>query len=138
MHIYPVFRAARARPSRAATPSDAWDRRAVRPARICISKCVSTANPSIPAVSWRPGKMFSKSSKSQRPVSPASATGAKKTPFSLIGGDVSITGDLSASVDLHIDGRIEGDITCAALVQGPDSHIMGHVIASSARLAGLV
>jgi len=82
--------------------------------------------------------MFSKSSKSQRPVSPASATGAKKTPFSLIGGDVSITGDLSASVDLHIDGRIEGDITCAALVQGPDSHIIGHVIASSARLAGLV
>jgi len=82
--------------------------------------------------------MFSKSSKSPRPVSPMSATGGKSIPFSLIGGDVTITGDLSASVDLHVDGVVEGDIRCAALVQGPDSRIIGHVTAQSARLAGLV
>lgn len=82
--------------------------------------------------------MFSKSSKSQPRVSPMSATGAKHTPFSLIGGDVTITGNLSASVDLHVDGTIEGDISCAALVQGADSRIAGHVTAKSARLAGLV
>ncbi|MEC9016876.1 MAG: polymer-forming cytoskeletal protein, partial [Pseudomonadota bacterium] len=62
----------------------------------------------------------------------------KSIPFSLIGGDVTITGDLSASVDLHVDGVVEGDIRCAALVQGPDSRIIGHVTAQSARLAGLV
>ncbi|MCI4590522.1 polymer-forming cytoskeletal protein [Sphingobium sp. BYY-5] len=67
-----------------------------------------------------------------------SATGAKHTPFSLIGSDVTITGNLSASVDLHVDGMIEGDISCASLVQGPDSRITGHVTAQSARLAGLV
>lgn len=82
--------------------------------------------------------MFSKSSKSPRPVSPMSATGAKHTPFSLIGSDVTITGNLAASVDLHVDGVVEGDISCAALVQGPDSRITGHVTAQSARLAGLV
>lgn len=82
--------------------------------------------------------MFSKSSKSQRPVSPTSATGAKHTPFSLIGSDVTITGNLSASVDLHVDGVVDGDIGCAALVQGPDSRISGHVTAQSARLAGRV
>ncbi len=82
--------------------------------------------------------MFSKSSKSPRPVSPMSATGAKHTPFSLIGSDVTISGDLSATVDLHVDGVVEGDIRCAALVQGPDSRITGHVVARSARLAGLV
>lgn len=82
--------------------------------------------------------MFSKSSKSPRPGSPMSATGAKHTPFSLIGGDVTISGNLSASVDLHVDGVVEGDISCAALVQGPDSRICGHVTAQSARLAGLV
>lgn len=82
--------------------------------------------------------MFSKSSKSPRPVSPMSATGGKSIPFSLIGGDVSIAGNLTASVDLHVDGVIEGDISCAALVQGPDSRITGHVTAQSARLAGLV
>ena len=82
--------------------------------------------------------MFSKSSKSPRPALPTSATGGKSIPFSLIGGDVTITGDLSASVDLHVDGVVEGDIRCAALVQGPDSRIIGHVTAQSARLAGLV
>ncbi len=82
--------------------------------------------------------MFSKSSKSPRRASQMSATGAKNTPFSLIGGDVTISGNLTASVDLHIDGTVEGDISCAALVQGPDSRIAGHVVAQSARLAGLV
>jgi cytoskeletal protein CcmA (bactofilin family) len=67
-----------------------------------------------------------------------SATGGKSIPFSLIGGDVTIAGNLTASVDLHVDGAIEGDISCAALVQGPDSRITGHVTAQSARLAGLV
>ena len=82
--------------------------------------------------------MFSKSSKSQKRVSPMSATGAKNTPFSLSGSDVTISGNLTASVDLHVDGTVEGDISCAALVQGPDSRIVGHVTAQSARLAGLV
>lgn len=82
--------------------------------------------------------MFSKSSKSPRPVSPMSATGAKSTPFSLIGGDVTISGNVTASVDLHVDGVVEGDISCAALVQGAESRIIGHVTAQSARLAGLV
>lgn len=82
--------------------------------------------------------MFSKSSKSPRPVSPMSATGGKSIPFSLIGGDVTINGNLAASVDLHVDGVVEGDISCAALAQGPDSRIIGHVTAQSARLAGLV
>jgi len=82
--------------------------------------------------------MFSKPRRSPSSASPKSATGAKHTPFSLIGGDVSVTGDIAASVDLHIDGMVEGDIACAALVQGPDSRIIGHVTARSARLAGLI
>lgn len=82
--------------------------------------------------------MFSKSSKSPSSASPMSATGARHTPFSLIGGDVVISGNIDASVDLHIDGKVEGDISCAALVQGPDSRIKGHVTAKTARLAGLV
>jgi len=82
--------------------------------------------------------MFSRSSKSPRLASPMSATGAKNTPFSLIGSDVTISGNLSATVDLYVDGTVEGDISCAALVQGPDSRIAGHVTAQSARLAGLV
>ena len=56
--------------------------------------------------------------------------------FSVIGPDVAIKGDISASVDLHIDGRVEGDITCASLVQGEGSVIEGAIKADKARLAG--
>ena len=82
--------------------------------------------------------MFSKSRKSPRSASVTPATGARNTPFSIIGGDIVITGNISASVDLHVDGKIEGDLSCAALVQGADSEIRGSIAAETARLAGLV
>jgi len=63
---------------------------------------------------------------------------ASGSTFSVIGADVTITGNISASADLHIDGRIDGDITCASLVQGEKSAISGAVVAESARLAGKV
>lgn len=58
--------------------------------------------------------------------------------FSVIGSDVTITGDISATVDLHIDGKVVGDIKCASLVQGEGSVIEGAVTAESARLSGKV
>ena len=58
--------------------------------------------------------------------------------FSVIGTDVVIKGDISASADLHVDGTIEGDIKCASLVQGEASAISGSVIAETARLSGRV
>jgi len=82
--------------------------------------------------------MFSKSSSTPSAASPGTATGARHTPFSIIGGDVVVKGDIEASIDLHIDGRVEGDISCAALVQGADSRIAGHITAKSARIGGLV
>ncbi len=56
--------------------------------------------------------------------------------FSVIGADVTIKGDISATTELHVDGRIEGDISCASLVQGEGSTVHGAVTAESARLAG--
>lgn len=82
--------------------------------------------------------MFSRSSKSPRRASPMSATVARGSSFSLIAGGVSISGDITASVDLHIDGEVTGDVSCVALVQGPESRVSGHITAQSARLAGLV
>jgi cytoskeletal protein CcmA (bactofilin family) len=58
--------------------------------------------------------------------------------FSVIGSDVTIKGDVSASVDLHVDGTIEGDIKCASLVQGEASVISGGVTAETARMSGKV
>mgnify|MGYP002777532349 CR=1 FL=1 len=63
---------------------------------------------------------------------------ASGSTFSVIGSDVVIKGDISASVDLHIDGTVEGDIKCASLVQGEKSSISGAITAESARMAGKV
>jgi cytoskeletal protein CcmA (bactofilin family) len=58
--------------------------------------------------------------------------------FSVLGADTAIKGDISASADLHVDGKVEGDIACSSLVQGEASEIIGAVSAESARLAGTV
>jgi cytoskeletal protein CcmA (bactofilin family) len=58
--------------------------------------------------------------------------------FSILGADMAVSGDIVASSDLHIDGRIEGDISCAALVQGEGSEVIGAIKAESAKLAGTV
>ena len=80
----------------------------------------SESAPSLPAV---PAKM---------------ATGARHTTFSVLGSDVVITGNVSASVDLHVDGKIDGDLKCANLVQGEASEIKGSVVAETAKIAGLL
>lgn len=58
--------------------------------------------------------------------------------FSVLGADLAIKGDITASAELHIDGHVEGDITCAGLVQGEASAIHGAIRAQTARLAGTV
>lgn len=81
---------------------------------------------------------FSKPAKPSPRALIGPATGARQIPFSLIGADVVIRGDMEASVDLHVDGWVEGNIICAALAQGPDSRIAGAITARSARIAGHV
>lgn len=81
--------------------------------------------------------MFSKSRTMSNGASPAAPRAAPGT-FSVIGADVTVTGDVAASADLHIDGQVQGDISCASLVQGENSRISGGIIAESARLAGAV
>jgi cytoskeletal protein CcmA (bactofilin family) len=68
----------------------------------------------------------------------ASAARGAGAPFSILAADITITGNVSASADLHIDGTVEGDISCATLAQGRDSRIIGHVKARAARIGGLV
>jgi cytoskeletal protein CcmA (bactofilin family) len=58
--------------------------------------------------------------------------------FSVIGTDVLIKGNVSATADLHVDGAVEGDIACASLVQGESSRIEGAIEAETARLSGHV
>ncbi|MFZ5748186.1 MAG: bactofilin family protein [Pseudomonadota bacterium] len=58
--------------------------------------------------------------------------------FSVLGADVVVAGNVTATNDLHIDGRVEGDVNCGSLAQGAESQIFGSVTAESARLAGSI
>ena len=87
--------------------------------------------------------MFSKSKPSQETPAPAQQPRGREPvrgghTFSMIASDVEIVGNLTAKVDLHIDGKVQGDVTCGNLVQGEGSIIAGKVIAESAKLSGHV
>lgn len=68
----------------------------------------------------------------------ASRAAPGSSSFSMLGADTVVTGDIAATADLHIDGRVEGDISCHALVQGEDSEIAGAIRAETVRIAGSV
>lgn len=80
--------------------------------------------------------MFSRKPEStDRPSVSSSMAGST---FSVLGPDIAISGNLAAKMDLHVDGRIDGDISCAALIQGEASEVTGAVVAESARIAGRI
>lgn len=82
--------------------------------------------------------MFSKKPGAAYAPASSGADTMSGSTFSVLGADLAIKGNISATADLHIDGKVEGDIACAALVQGESSAIEGAVTAKSARLAGTV
>lgn len=85
--------------------------------------------------------MFGNKTRDDRPAMPlanGSSGNGRRGMFSVIGADVVISGNIKASAELHIEGRIEGDVDCTALIQGAESHIVGGVTAESARIAGAI
>jgi len=68
----------------------------------------------------------------------SSAAATTTSGMSIIGADVTITGNISATGDLHLDGMIEGDVTCATLTIGASGRVKGHIAADKAQLAGQI
>lgn len=60
------------------------------------------------------------------------------TGLSFIGPEVVISGDLATGAQLHVDGRIDGNVHCQQLVQGPAGVVAGNIQADEARVAGTV
>jgi cytoskeletal protein CcmA (bactofilin family) len=58
--------------------------------------------------------------------------------MSFVGAEVSITGNISASGDIHLDGAVQGDIACASLTIGASGQVKGNVLAQRATIAGAV
>jgi cytoskeletal protein CcmA (bactofilin family) len=72
------------------------------------------------------------------PQQSSSNNAGKRGMFSVLGPDVIVTGNVTATADLHIDGRVEGDVHCGTLAQGAESQIFGSVTADAARIAGAI
>jgi cytoskeletal protein CcmA (bactofilin family) len=67
---------------------------------------------------------------------------AQETPvagtMSVIGGGITITGNIEAEVDLQIAGQVNGDVRCATLILEETSVIRGSVHAERVRASGAI
>jgi cytoskeletal protein CcmA (bactofilin family) len=80
--------------------------------------------------------MFSR--KTETSVAPLKAGKAGPPGLSFFGPEMVISGDVSTSAQIHLDGRIDGNVRCAQLCQGNTGIIAGDIVADEARIAGLV
>lgn len=49
--------------------------------------------------------------------------------ISTIGEEPTIAGDVTSKGELHIDGHVQGDVYCVALVLGENAQLEGNVVA---------
>jgi cytoskeletal protein CcmA (bactofilin family) len=64
--------------------------------------------------------------------------GPKGETFSFIGPEVVVTGDIDTDGQIHVDGKVVGDVRCGSLSQGESGSIAGNITAGEAKLAGLI
>ena len=60
------------------------------------------------------------------------------TNMSFIGREITITGNIAGSGNLHIDGTVEGDVAATTLILGSEGKVRGNIVADSAQIAGSV
>ena len=67
-----------------------------------------------------------------------SARAQDSSPLSIstIGEDLTITGNVTSKGELHLDGEIQGDVHCVALVLGENAQLKGGVVAEDVMVRG--
>ncbi|MGZ3270673.1 MAG: bactofilin family protein [Croceibacterium sp.] len=63
---------------------------------------------------------------------------AEAVPISVIGPNITITGDIHSTEDLVIEGTVDGSVTCGTLVVGESGCVRGDIRTDRLRLAGVV
>ena len=56
--------------------------------------------------------------------------------ISTIGEDLTITGDVTSKGELHLNGQVQGDVHCIALVLGESAKLEGSVVAEDVMVRG--
>ena len=63
---------------------------------------------------------------------------AELDDISVIGAGIKVTGNIEASEDLDLKGKVFGDVRCATLILGDGAEIHGSVLADRIRASGLI
>jgi len=69
---------------------------------------------------------------------PSASTSSSKMVPSIIGEDLTITGNVTSKGEIQVDGEIQGDIHCGSLLLGDKSQVQGSVIAEDVVVRGKV
>ena len=56
--------------------------------------------------------------------------------ISTIGEELTITGNVTSKGELHLNGQVQGDVRCAALVLGEKAQLEGNVVAENVMVRG--
>jgi cytoskeletal protein CcmA (bactofilin family) len=67
---------------------------------------------------------------------PAARVGSGTMSF--LSAEVTVTGNIGGQGNLHIDGRVDGDVACATLIVGNSGQVNGNITADDARIAGSI
>ena len=67
---------------------------------------------------------------------PAARSGSGTLSF--LGAEVTVTGNISGQGNLHIDGRVDGDVSCTSLIVGNSGQVNGNITADNAKIAGSI
>jgi cytoskeletal protein CcmA (bactofilin family) len=66
----------------------------------------------------------------------AHAQKARSLSISTISEDLTITGNVESQGELHLNGQVQGDVHCVALVLGENAQLEGNVVAEDVMVRG--
>lgn len=77
-------------------------------------------------------------SRKRDPTAAAKGKAQGGSGLSLIGAELTVSGDLTSAGQVHVEGRVHGNVRCISLCQSASGVITGHIETGEARIGGLV
>lgn len=73
-----------------------------------------------------------------RPSGTGNGGGSDRPMPSIVSRDMRVTGNLNTPGEVHVEGTVDGDISCAKLTIGATGAVNGHILAGTVRVHGRV
>src|SRR5208282_5341601 len=73
-----------------------------------------------------------------QPQKPPSFRGPDRMAPSIIGEDLTVTGNVLSRGEVQVDGQIQGDVHCSSLIVGEKAQITGGIVAEDVLVRGRV